>query len=40
MSQEYATDYLKAMEITTQIDNISKELAFLYTQWEKLSECD
>lgn len=37
LTPEYAMDYVKAMEITSQIDELSKELEKLYSEWETLT---
>ncbi len=37
LSPEFATDYLKAMEISEKIDAITKEINSLYEAWEELS---
>ena len=37
LSPEIATDYLKAMEITSQIEEISKDIETLYSEWNQLT---
>ena len=37
LTPEYAMDYVKAMEITSQIDELSKKLEALYSEWEELT---
>lgn len=38
LSEEYATDYVKATELSGQIETLQKELDELYEEWENLSE--
>ncbi len=37
LSDEYALDYIKAMEITSKISDITNNLNQLYTEWESLT---
>lgn len=38
LSDEYATDYIKATELSEQIESLKAELDSLYVEWETLSE--
>ena len=35
-TEEYGSDYQKAMELTKEIEEVSEKIAKLYEEWEKL----